>query len=105
MDSQKLYAKLNQFFPNKIDLMRHLHINACWEYIITKHSTKEEDTKLTFYLLKKNEKVLEMSEIKPDKIYLSSCLANAKPDCPYRTVDEQRRVHDSGRCGEPHAAA
>jgi len=26
---------------------------------------------------------IKMSEIKPDKIYLSSCLANAKPGCPY----------------------
>ncbi len=26
---------------------------------------------------------MKLSEIKPDKIYLSSCLANAKPDCPH----------------------
>ncbi|MBU2430759.1 MAG: CGGC domain-containing protein, partial [Proteobacteria bacterium] len=25
----------------------------------------------------------KLSEIKPDKIYLSSCLANAIPGCPY----------------------
>ncbi len=31
---------------------------------------------------------IKMSGIKPDKVYLSSCLVNAKPDCPYRTVDE-----------------
>ncbi len=66
MDTHKLYTKLNQFFPNLIDLMRHLHINACWEYVITKNSTKEEDIKLTFYLLKKNENLLEMSEVKPE---------------------------------------
>ncbi len=27
-------------------------------------------------------------EIKPDVIYLSSCLANAKLDCPYRSAEE-----------------
>ena len=26
---------------------------------------------------------MKLSEIKPDKIYLSSCLANAVPGCPY----------------------
>ena len=26
---------------------------------------------------------IKMSELKPDKIYLSSCLAKAKPGCPY----------------------
>ena len=31
---------------------------------------------------------IKMSEMKPDKIYLSSCLANAKPDCPYINVEE-----------------
>jgi predicted metal-binding protein len=31
---------------------------------------------------------IKMSELKPDKIYLSSCLANAKPDCPYANAEE-----------------
>jgi predicted metal-binding protein len=31
---------------------------------------------------------MKMSAIKPDKIYLSSCLANAKPGCPYTSPDE-----------------
>ena len=31
---------------------------------------------------------IKLSEIKPDKIYLSSCLANAKPGCPYSDADE-----------------
>ena len=31
---------------------------------------------------------IKMSEIKPDKIYLSTCLANAKPDCPHRDVEQ-----------------
>jgi predicted metal-binding protein len=31
---------------------------------------------------------IKMSEIKPDKIYLSSCFANAKPGCPYNDPEE-----------------
>jgi predicted metal-binding protein len=31
---------------------------------------------------------MKLSEMKPDKIYLSSCLANAKPDCPYSNAEE-----------------
>jgi len=31
---------------------------------------------------------MKMSEIKPDKIYLSSCMVNAKPGCPYFNADE-----------------
>jgi predicted metal-binding protein len=30
----------------------------------------------------------KLSEIKPEKIYLSSCLVNAKPGCPYTSADE-----------------
>jgi predicted metal-binding protein len=35
---------------------------------------------------------MKLSEIKPDKIYLSSCLANAKPGCPYLTADEMANM-------------
>jgi predicted metal-binding protein len=31
---------------------------------------------------------MKLSEMKPDAIYLSSCLVNAKPDCPYRSAEE-----------------
>lgn len=31
---------------------------------------------------------IKLSEMKPDVIYLSSCLANAKPDCPYISAEE-----------------
>ncbi len=34
----------------------------------------------------------KLSEIKPEKIYLSSCLVNAKPGCPYGTPDEFARI-------------
>lgn len=30
----------------------------------------------------------KLSEIKPDKIYLSSCLANAMPGCPYNSPED-----------------
>ncbi|MCP3873413.1 MAG: CGGC domain-containing protein [Desulfobacteraceae bacterium] len=31
---------------------------------------------------------IKLSEIKPDKIYLSSCLAGAVPGCPYSSTKE-----------------
>ena len=35
---------------------------------------------------------IKLSEMKPDVIHLSSCLANAKPDCPYRSADELAKM-------------
>jgi len=35
---------------------------------------------------------IKISEIKPEKIYLSSCLVNAKPGCPYQEVDELKNM-------------
>lgn len=35
---------------------------------------------------------IKMSEIKPDAIYLSTCLVNAKPDCPYSNAGEMAKV-------------
>jgi predicted metal-binding protein len=35
---------------------------------------------------------MKLSEIKPDEIYLSSCLVNAKPGCPYTTPEEIANV-------------
>ena len=72
MDSEELYAELKKYFPNNLDLMRHLHINACWEYVITENSTNEETPKLHYFLYKKDENNLEMTKedpmIKPDLI-------------------------------------
>ena len=34
----------------------------------------------------------KLSEIKPDAIYLSSCLVNAKPGCPYSNADEMAAI-------------
>ncbi len=31
---------------------------------------------------------VKLSEIKPDVVYLSSCLVNARPGCPYADADE-----------------
>ena len=66
MEPDKLYTKLKEFFPNQLDLMRHLHVNACWEYSITEQSTDDSNIKLNFFLLKKNEKSLEMTKTKPE---------------------------------------
>lgn len=35
---------------------------------------------------------MKLSEIKPDAIYLSSCLVNAKPGCPYTNADEMAQT-------------
>ena len=66
MEPDKLYTKLKGFFPNQLDLMRHLHVKACWEYVITEQSTDEANIKLNFFLFKKNEISLEMTKTKPD---------------------------------------
>jgi predicted metal-binding protein len=38
---------------------------------------------------------IKLSEIKPDVIYLSSCLANAKPGCPYSSAEEMATILES----------
>lgn len=35
---------------------------------------------------------MKMSQIQPDKIYMSSCMANAKPGCPYVSADEMAEI-------------
>ncbi|RLC31339.1 MAG: CGGC domain-containing protein [Deltaproteobacteria bacterium] len=35
---------------------------------------------------------MKLSEIKPDVIYLSSCMVNARPACPYMNVEEFART-------------
>ena len=34
----------------------------------------------------------KLSEIKPDELYLSSCLVNAKPECPYSNAEEMAKI-------------
>ena len=38
---------------------------------------------------------IKLSEIKPDKIYLSSCLVNSKPGCPYSNAEEMSKMIES----------
>jgi predicted metal-binding protein len=35
---------------------------------------------------------MKLSEIKPDAIHLSSCLANAKPGCPYTSSEDLAKM-------------
>lgn len=35
---------------------------------------------------------MKMSEMRPDVIHLSSCLANAKPDCPYGSGEQFAQI-------------
>jgi predicted metal-binding protein len=35
---------------------------------------------------------VELSEIKPDAIYLSTCLVNAKPGCPHTTPEDMAKA-------------
>ena len=34
----------------------------------------------------------KLSELKPDAVYLSSCLVNAKPKCPHMTPEELAKM-------------
>ncbi len=43
---------------------------------------------------------MKMSETKPDEIRLSSCLANAKPGCPYVSAEELAKLIE-GKFGIP----
>jgi hypothetical protein len=72
METIELYEKLKAYYSKNSDLMRHLSVNACWEYVITEESTREERAKLHYYLFKKDARTLEMTEenpgFKPDLI-------------------------------------
>ncbi len=35
---------------------------------------------------------VKLSEMKPDKLYLSSCLVNATPGCPYTSAEELAEI-------------
>lgn len=37
----------------------------------------------------------KLSEIKPDLVYFSSCMANAKPGCPYGSAEEMAEIVES----------
>ncbi|MFX1239264.1 MAG: hypothetical protein ACFE8P_16310 [Promethearchaeota archaeon] len=46
--------------------MRHLNIDACWEYFITENSIHEKNFKLHYFLYKKKDETLKITKIKPD---------------------------------------
>jgi hypothetical protein len=72
MDSEELYEKIKSYFPQNLDLMRHLNVDACWEYFVTENSTNEDNFKLHYFLYKKEENKLEITKncpnLKPDLI-------------------------------------
>lgn len=35
---------------------------------------------------------MKMSQIQPDKIYMSTCMAKAKPGCPYASADDMAGI-------------
>jgi len=35
---------------------------------------------------------IKLSGIKPDAIYITSCMANAKPGCPYNNIEEVAKM-------------
>lgn len=43
---------------------------------------------------------VKLSEVRPDAVYFSSCLANAKPGCPYATPEELAAAVE-GKTGIP----
>lgn len=65
------FEKIKEYLSEHYDLMRHLEINACWEYKITENKI-DEVAKYHFFLIKKEESKLEFTtaipEVKPDLI-------------------------------------
>ncbi|MFP5213429.1 MAG: CGGC domain-containing protein [Acidobacteriota bacterium] len=35
---------------------------------------------------------MKLSQIKPDVVHISSCMANAKPGCPYASAEEMAKL-------------
>ena len=35
---------------------------------------------------------MKLSEMKPDAIHFSSCMANARPECPYVTAEQMAKI-------------
>jgi hypothetical protein len=58
------FSRIKGYFDENFDLMRHLEINACWEYIITENYLNEK-AKYHFYLIKKTESSVEFTSIAP----------------------------------------
>ncbi|MFW9949831.1 MAG: hypothetical protein ACFFKA_06885 [Candidatus Thorarchaeota archaeon] len=65
MNSKDLFSRLKVFFQNNFDLMRHLHVNACWEYKIYQNSLQEKKVKLNYFLYKKDDNELVITQETP----------------------------------------
>lgn len=63
------FAMIKEFFDGNHDLMRHLDINACWEYIITENDLNQQ-ARYHFFLIKTTESgvlfTTSVPELKPD---------------------------------------
>lgn len=71
MNSKELYNKLEQYFPNNLDLMRHLDVGACWEYLIFEDSIgdsleNDKPPKVHYFLHKESTDKLEMTKESPE---------------------------------------
>nr|MDO8115260.1 hypothetical protein [Candidatus Sigynarchaeota archaeon] len=60
MEANVLLFRLQQFFPNTPDLMRHLNPGACWKYIIHEKALDNDAPELEYYLRKKENGSVEM---------------------------------------------
>ena len=67
--NSNIFAKIKDFFDKNYDLMRHLDINACWEYIVTENNLNQQ-AKYHFFLIKTAESnvlfTTSVPELKPD---------------------------------------
>ena len=59
------FNKIKEFFNENYDLMRHLDVNACWEYVITENDFNEQ-SKYHFFLIKKSESSLLFTSTFPE---------------------------------------
>lgn len=72
MNSDELYDTLKQYFPKHLDLMRHLDVDACWEYIIFENSIDDSiendiSPKEHFFLFKETTDSLKMTKKRPEE--------------------------------------
>ncbi|TFF98722.1 MAG: hypothetical protein EU547_00595 [Promethearchaeota archaeon] len=70
MDSEELLTKIKQYFPNNVDLMRHLDVGACWEYKVFEKSIgasldNDERPKIHYFLYKESTDSLSLTMEKP----------------------------------------
>ena len=59
------FKDIKEYFSEHYDLMRHLDLNACWEYKITENQI-DEPAKYHFFLIKKADSKLEFTTTTPE---------------------------------------